>query len=125
MKLLRVIATLDPRHGGPSAGLKAITPVLAAAGHETEFVSFDDPAEAHAFDSPAPLHALGPTPPATATIANSTPGSRPTSSDSTPSSCMAFGNTMVARCDVTRAACVRISSFRMACSIRGSAARIR
>ena len=63
MKLLRLIATLDPRHGGPSAGLKAITPVLAAAGHETEFVSFDDPAEAHAFDSPAPLHALGPTPP--------------------------------------------------------------
>ncbi len=63
MKLLRVIATLDPRHGGPSAGLKAVTPVLAEAGHETEFVSFDDPAEAHAFNAPAPLHALGPTPP--------------------------------------------------------------
>ncbi|HWA86659.1 MAG TPA: glycosyltransferase [Opitutus sp.] len=60
MKFLRVIATLDPRHGGPAAGLRAITPALAALGHETTFVSMDAPAEAASFAPAAPLHALGP-----------------------------------------------------------------
>jgi glycosyltransferase involved in cell wall biosynthesis len=59
MKLLRVIATLDPRHGGPAAGLRAITPALAELGHETAFASLDAPGT----PSPIPgaaLHALGP-----------------------------------------------------------------
>jgi glycosyltransferase involved in cell wall biosynthesis len=43
MRFLRVIATLDPRHGGPSAGLRAITPELSALGHTTDFVSIDPP----------------------------------------------------------------------------------
>lgn len=43
MRFLRVIATLDPRHGGPSAGLRAITPELSALGHTTDFVSVDPP----------------------------------------------------------------------------------
>ncbi len=59
MNLLRVIATLDPRHGGPAAGLRAITPVLAELGHRTTFVSVDRPGVA----PPVPgaiLQALGP-----------------------------------------------------------------
>lgn len=63
MKFLRLIATLDPRHGGPSAGLRAITPALAAEGHETEFVSFDSPDAATDFNLEAPVHALGPVAP--------------------------------------------------------------
>jgi glycosyltransferase involved in cell wall biosynthesis len=43
MKLLRVIATVDPATGGPVAGLRAITPLLAKLGHETEFLTVDDP----------------------------------------------------------------------------------
>jgi glycosyltransferase involved in cell wall biosynthesis len=60
MKLLRVIATLDPTHGGPSAGLRAITPELARLGHETTFVSLDSPEVAQRFAINAPVHALGP-----------------------------------------------------------------
>ncbi len=60
MRLLRVIATLDPRHGGPAAGLRAITPALAQLGHETNFVSLDPPGGVEAFAPGAPVHALGP-----------------------------------------------------------------
>lgn len=59
MKLLRVIATLDPRHGGPAAGLRAITPALSALGHETTFVCLDDPAEVAPVCAGATVHALG------------------------------------------------------------------
>jgi glycosyltransferase involved in cell wall biosynthesis len=60
MKLLRIIATLDPRHGGPSAGLRAITPALAALGHETTFVSIDAPSQVASSCAGAAVHALGP-----------------------------------------------------------------
>ncbi|HTO02810.1 MAG TPA: glycosyltransferase [Opitutus sp.] len=60
MKLLRVIATLDPKHGRPAAGLRAITPELARLGHETEFVSLDAPGRAAEFASDICVHALGP-----------------------------------------------------------------
>jgi glycosyltransferase involved in cell wall biosynthesis len=60
MRLLRAIATLDPRHGGPAAGLRAITPELEAEGHKTEFVCFDDPAMVRALNIREPVHALGP-----------------------------------------------------------------
>ncbi len=60
MKLLRVIATLDPRHGGPAAGLRAITPELAKLGHETSFLSLDAPDRVAEFRVTASVHALGP-----------------------------------------------------------------
>lgn len=60
MKLLRVIATLDPRHGGPAAGLRAVTPALAELGHETTFVSVDAPARVAPTCAGAAVHALGP-----------------------------------------------------------------
>jgi hypothetical protein len=60
MKLLRVIATLDPMHGGPAAGLRAITPELTRLGHQTTFLSLDSSDRAAEFAVNAPLHALGP-----------------------------------------------------------------
>lgn len=43
MKILRLIDTLDPRTGGPGVGVRAITPVLHALGHETTIVTCDAP----------------------------------------------------------------------------------
>lgn len=60
MRLLRVIATLDPRHGGPAAGLRAITPELSRLGHHTTFVSLDAPDGVPPLGFDAPVHALGP-----------------------------------------------------------------
>src|SRR5690348_8372738 len=60
MKILRVIATLDPRHGGPAAGLRAITPELTKLGHETTFVSLDTPERAAQFRVDAPVEGVGP-----------------------------------------------------------------
>lgn len=43
MKILRVIATVDPATGGPVAGMRAITPLLTKLGHQTDFLTVDDP----------------------------------------------------------------------------------
>jgi len=43
MKILRLIDTLDPRTGGPGVGVRAITPVLRALGHETTILTCDLP----------------------------------------------------------------------------------
>ena len=61
MKILRVIASVDPASGGPIAGLRAITPELRKLGHETEFLSVDDPQATFLNTVGAPVHAWGPT----------------------------------------------------------------
>jgi glycosyltransferase involved in cell wall biosynthesis len=43
MKILRVIATVDPATGGPVAGMRAVTPILTKLGHQTDFLTVDDP----------------------------------------------------------------------------------
>jgi len=60
MKVLRVIATVDPASGGPVAGLRAVTPALAALGHQTEFLTVDAPTEGFLKNWVGPVHALGP-----------------------------------------------------------------
>jgi Glycosyltransferase len=60
MKFLRLIATMDPRHGGPSAGLRAITPSLEALGHATTFVTLDAPGRAAGSTAGAEVIELGP-----------------------------------------------------------------
>jgi glycosyltransferase involved in cell wall biosynthesis len=60
MRLLRVIATLDPKHGGPSAGLRAITPELTRLGHATAFLSLDAPEDAAKFPVGVPVYGVGP-----------------------------------------------------------------
>ena len=60
MKILRVIDTLDPRTGGPVAGLRALTPVLQALGHETVVVTTDLPGHEFAPLPGAEVIPLGP-----------------------------------------------------------------
>jgi len=60
MKILRVIDTLDPRTGGPAAGLRALTPVLRALGHETVVVTMDAPGGACPDIGGAEVIPLGP-----------------------------------------------------------------
>jgi glycosyltransferase involved in cell wall biosynthesis len=60
MKILRVIDTLDPRTGGPAAGIRAITPVLHELGHETVIATADAPEMAGISASGAEVIALGP-----------------------------------------------------------------
>lgn len=60
MKLLRVIASVDPATGGPVAGLRAVTPELDLLGHETEFLTVDDPTAGFLQSWVGRVHALGP-----------------------------------------------------------------
>ena len=61
MRLLRVIASVNPAHGGPIAGIRAVTPVLASMGVETEIACVDAPDAAWLGSVPqAKVHALGP-----------------------------------------------------------------
>ena len=60
MKLLRVIATVDPATGGPVAGLRAVTPALTSLGHETEFLTVDSATDPFLESWVGRVHALGP-----------------------------------------------------------------
>lgn len=60
MKILRVIASVNPEHGGPIEGLKRSSAMLTQWGHETEVVTFDDPTAAYLKNVPFPVHACGP-----------------------------------------------------------------
>ncbi|MFT3782561.1 MAG: glycosyltransferase [Nibricoccus sp.] len=60
MKLLRVIASVDPATGGPVAGLRAVTPELDNLGHETEFLTVDDPIAGFIQSWVGRVHAMGP-----------------------------------------------------------------
>jgi len=60
MKLLRVIASVDPATGGPVTGLRAVTPELALLGHETEFLTMDNPVDSFLQSWVGRVHALGP-----------------------------------------------------------------
>ncbi len=60
IRLLRALHSLTPAGGGPTAGVRSITPVLAARGVATEIVTVDDPASAHRCPEATAIHALGP-----------------------------------------------------------------
>lgn len=60
MKILRVIASVDPRGGGPIEGLRLSAGVMRDMGHETEVVSLDDPTAPWVATFPFPVHACGP-----------------------------------------------------------------
>jgi glycosyltransferase involved in cell wall biosynthesis len=59
MKILRVIASTNPAHGGPIEGLCQSTAVFARDGVQTELVSLDNPRSPWLADLPFPVHALG------------------------------------------------------------------
>ena len=59
MKFLHVIASMDPRHGGPCQGIRNLAPEVLGAGHEVEIVCLDDPATAYLKSEKHKVHALG------------------------------------------------------------------
>ncbi len=59
MKLLRIIATVDPRSGGPISGIRKIDRHLRALGVEAEVLSLDPPESEAIAGFPIPVHPLG------------------------------------------------------------------
>lgn len=60
MRLLHVIASIDPRGGGPIEAVRLASAVLADAGHASEVVTLDAPDDTAIAALPARVHALGP-----------------------------------------------------------------
>jgi glycosyltransferase involved in cell wall biosynthesis len=60
MKLLIVIASVDPAGGGPSEVVEKRGLRLQQLGHRVEVVTLDDPLQSFLRKYPLPLHALGP-----------------------------------------------------------------
>jgi glycosyltransferase involved in cell wall biosynthesis len=61
LRILNVIHSVDPVHGGPAEGLRQSLSATAALGHVEEVASLDAPGAPCLAGYPAPLHALGPT----------------------------------------------------------------
>lgn len=59
MKILRIIASVDPRDGGPVEGLRQSADALGLRGHETEVVTLDAPGSAHVAAFPYKVHPQG------------------------------------------------------------------
>lgn len=59
MKILRVIASMDPATGGPCQGIRYSIPYLQSEGCLNEVVCLDDPEAAFLNKDPFPVHALG------------------------------------------------------------------
>jgi glycosyltransferase involved in cell wall biosynthesis len=59
MKILRVIASTNPSHGGPIEGLRQSTSVFTELGHHTEVVTLDEPDSPWLANYPFPITALG------------------------------------------------------------------
>ncbi|WIW47818.1 glycosyltransferase [Bradyrhizobium sp. 62B] len=60
MRILRVIASVNPRDGGPVEGLRSSAEMHQLRGHETEVVSLDDPDADYLKDFPFPVFGQGP-----------------------------------------------------------------
>ena len=59
MRLLRVIASMDPASGGPCQGIRNLAPELEKLGVSNEVVCLDDPASGFFAQDRFPIHALG------------------------------------------------------------------
>jgi glycosyltransferase involved in cell wall biosynthesis len=60
MKLLHVVASVDPRGGGPMEGVRQRGLRLEQLGHSVEVVTLDDPAASFVQGFPLKVHAVGP-----------------------------------------------------------------
>lgn len=60
MRLLHLISTLNPQHGGTSEAVVQLASALDRAGHHNEVVTMEAPGEPWLEDLPFPVHALGP-----------------------------------------------------------------
>ncbi|MGZ3240166.1 MAG: glycosyltransferase [Burkholderiaceae bacterium] len=60
MRILRIIASMDPKGGGPAEGIRQVGLALARMGHQTECLTADDPQAHWLAAQPFLIHALGP-----------------------------------------------------------------
>lgn len=60
MNILRIIATVDARTGGPIEGLVRSSAAMRRLGHTVEVATLDEPEMPWVVDFPFPVHALGP-----------------------------------------------------------------
>ncbi len=60
MKILHVLATIDPRSGGPAQGVRQYGSCAEQFGQRIEVLTLDAPGEPHIKDFPLPVHAIGP-----------------------------------------------------------------
>jgi len=59
MKILRVIPSMDPKHGGPCQGIRNAIPELQKLGAENEVVCLDDPNATYLGKDGFTIHAIG------------------------------------------------------------------
>jgi len=59
MRILRVIASMDPSTGGPCQGIRNTVPAMRGAGCQTEVVCLDAPGSSFLGSDPFHVHALG------------------------------------------------------------------
>jgi glycosyltransferase involved in cell wall biosynthesis len=60
MKILHLLASVDPRAGGPVEGVRRSGAAMQDAGHEIEVATCDAPGDAYLASFPFPVHAFGP-----------------------------------------------------------------
>src|ERR1700731_1397007 len=60
MNILHLLATADPRSGGPIECVRQSSATLTAMGHHVEIVTLDDPEALYLSTFPLIVHALGP-----------------------------------------------------------------
>ena len=60
MRILRLIASMNPALGGPSQGIRHSVKQQMTAGIYNEVVCLDDPKETYLGNDPFPVHAIGP-----------------------------------------------------------------
>ncbi|HTV07382.1 MAG TPA: glycosyltransferase, partial [Acidobacteriaceae bacterium] len=60
MRILHVMASLDPASGGPIEAVRRLAAGYREAGHEAEVATLDDPEAVYLKDAPLPVHAHGP-----------------------------------------------------------------
>ena len=60
MRILHVINSIDPASGGPAEGLRQLSHIYSAGGHELNVATLDSPEVVETFNFPAPVIGLGP-----------------------------------------------------------------
>src|SRR5688572_27358035 len=60
MRILRVLTSVDLKHGGPVEGVVQSSKILSDLGHTNEVASLDHPDDPCVAAFPLPVHALGP-----------------------------------------------------------------
>jgi glycosyltransferase involved in cell wall biosynthesis len=60
MKILHVISSIDPKHGGVTEGLRQLADVSIRLGYHVEVATRDCPSDAFLSEFSFPIHALGP-----------------------------------------------------------------